>query len=75
MSGGSYDYIYFKIKDFANEIRDQDTNPLRKNFAELISDVAKVAHDIEWADSGDYSQEDADKSLNDFFSKWVKNEI
>lgn len=74
MSGGSYDYMCFKIKDFANEIRDQDTNPSRKKFAELVRDVAKVAHDIEWADSGDYGQEDAEKSLNEFFSKWRKND-
>lgn len=70
MSGGSYDYICFKIKDFANVLRDQETNPNRKKFAELLRDVAKVAHDLEWADSSDYSPEDATKSLDEFFSKW-----
>jgi len=72
MSGGSYDYICFKIKDFASQIRDQDTNPIRKEFSEIVRDISKVAHDIEWADSCDYSQEDANKSLNEFFSKWGK---
>ena len=70
MSGGSYDYICFKIKDFANTLRDQETDNNRKKFADLLRDVAKVAHDIEWADSCDYSQEDGVKSLNEFFNKW-----
>lgn len=72
MSGGSYDYVCFKIKDFANILRDQEKDPNRKKFSELLKDVAKVAHDIEWADSSDYSQEDSRKSLNEFFSKWYK---
>jgi hypothetical protein len=72
MSGGSYDYVCFKIKDFSSQIRNQDSHPLRKEFAEIVRDIAKVAHDIEWADSCDYSQEDADRSLTDFFSKWGK---
>ena len=72
MSGGSYDYVCFNIKEFANEIRDKDTNPLRAEFSELVHDVATIAKEIEWADSCDTSQEDANRALGQFFMKWKK---
>ena len=68
MSGGSYDYICFKIEEFSRGIYRQDTNPRRKAFASIVRKMAHVAHEIEWADSGDIGQEDADKSIDDFFS-------
>jgi hypothetical protein len=70
MSGGSYDYICFSIDEFGRGIRDQDNNPLRKCFAELVRDVAAVAKEIEWADSCDTSQADAEMAMRVLFNKW-----
>lgn len=53
MSGGSYDYIYFKIEELAQQFLEQD-DPLRKQLGEHLKLVAKALHDIEWVDSGDY---------------------
>lgn len=54
MSGGSYDYFYIKIEEFANELSISPSEPERLAFKELLLKVAKAAHDIEWVDSGDY---------------------
>jgi hypothetical protein len=72
MSGGSYDYIGFKIRQFADSLRDSSSTKHRQEFQEILNDLAKAAHDIEWADSADYSQEMADHALNKFFGKWGK---
>jgi hypothetical protein len=63
MSGGSYDYAYYRIEELAREIR--PTTPLRKAFKTLLVKVAKAAHDIEWVDSGDYGPGDEDESILD----------
>ena len=49
MSGGSMDYLSYKIDDV--EIR-PDT-ALRRAFAEKLPLFARALHEIEWADSGD----------------------
>ena len=36
MSGGSYDYICYKIQDFSESIDHQDKIPRRAAFAELM---------------------------------------
>ena len=72
MSGGSYDYICFKIKQFSYDIRNQENNTLRKEFSEILKDISEVAYAIEWADSCDTSQESANESLRIFFNKWRK---
>jgi hypothetical protein len=55
MSGGSYDYIGYRIRDLASDIRSQDTNPRRASFAKLMALVGDAMHDIEWVDSADCS--------------------
>ena len=54
MSGGSYQYFYQKMENMAEEIQGQESNPLRKAFADHLRLVAKAFHDIEWVDSCDY---------------------
>lgn len=54
MSGGSYDYIFLKIEDFAQSIDHQDNIPRRAAFAELMKLCSNAARSIEWVDSGDY---------------------
>ena len=57
MSGGSHNYICYKLEDFATDLVAYKPECLkRKGFAELIKLVAKAAHDIEWVDSGDHGE-------------------
>lgn len=59
MSGGSMDYLYRKV-EYANF----RTGTLeRKAFAKHLSLVAKALHDIEWVDSGDFSEGDESAAI------------
>lgn len=66
MSGGSYDYIYSKIDEFADAISTLDTGcghssaSLRRAFKAHLHLVAKAARAIEWNDSGDGDDEECD---------------
>jgi len=51
MSGGSMDYLSFKV----DEARFRETTPERKAFRKHLRLVAKALYDIEWVDSGDKS--------------------
>jgi protein-tyrosine phosphatase len=66
MSGGSYDYVCFKIKEI--EIRDADFNVRRHAFQRLLHLVAEAMHDIEWVDSCDYGQGDENKAIDACFN-------
>ncbi len=57
MSGGSWDYLCYKIADAANQLC-ADKNPHRKAFGEHMSLIAEAMHDIEWVDSCDKSPGD-----------------
>lgn len=67
MSGGAYHYKSYQIQEFADEMRTHN-DPRRIAFKKLLQLCANVAHDIEFIDSGDYGENDADKSLNDVFT-------
>lgn len=59
MSGGSYDYAYFKVQDMAEEILVREkTSELRREFARHMLDVAEAMKAIEWVDSGDFGPGD-----------------
>lgn len=58
MSGGSYDYLCYKIEDASKEIQSRNDNGHRAAFAQLLKLVAKAMHDIEWVDSCDYGKKD-----------------
>lgn len=69
MSGGSHDYIHFKINEFANEILHFVPNdPKRIAFSKLLKLISKAAHDIEWVDSCDYGKGDEHKSIDGVFA-------
>lgn len=68
MSGGSYDYACFRVKDVAGEIRSRHRQPLFVAFADHLERVADVMQSIEWADSGDTLQEDAERDIRAFLS-------
>ena len=68
MSGGSHDYICFKIQEeLCGQMRDAELN-------DLVQDVANLAHDLEWADSCDISYEDYKTSIHKFKEKWFESD-
>ena len=62
MSGGSYDYLCYKMED-AVESLINDKNPLRRAFAKRLQLFATAMHDIEWVDSDDCSPGDDEKTI------------
>ena len=65
MSGGSMNYAYEKIEEFASELCD-------KEMEELATDMAKIFHDAEWWHSADYGEETYRKSVSVFKKKWLE---
>ena len=79
MSGGSYDYAYSKVQDFANsmmlfeEMHGPDGEPiknpkidkLREQFREHLLKVAEAMRMIEWVDSGDCSPGDEHHAIRE----------
>lgn len=82
MSGGSYGYFYSKLNSFADEILEDEDDfdgqkpkpflETRKEFSSYLHDLAKVCKDLEWADSGDISYEDAETAIKEFLTKKKK---
>lgn len=65
MSGGSFDYMYFKIRDtYQGELDDPD-------LESLLSDFCEVLKALEWWQSGDTSEEDYRKVAKDFKMQWL----
>lgn len=66
MSGGSHNYIYYRIEEeLCGRMKDRELD-------DLVSDIAKLAHDLEWWDSGDTSEETYRESVRKFKVKWCK---
>lgn len=65
MSGGSMDYFSYEMEKYCSELKD-------KELVELAKDMAKLFHDKEWADSGDTSEGDWNKSVIEFKKKWFE---
>ena len=64
MSGGSFGYMYSKVQNlYEGELKDA-------MLEDLLKDFCKVLHDLEWAEDGDISPEDYQKSVEDFKKKW-----
>ena len=63
MSGGSLDYIHWKVEEVAMRLKDKDNTPLQRAFGEHLENVAKALHDIEWVFSGDYGKGDDDEAI------------
>jgi len=66
MSGGSWNYLYYRIEEAANYITDPEVK-------DLLKDLAALCHDAEWYDSGDYSEKTYQDSLEKFKKKWFKS--
>jgi hypothetical protein len=68
MSGGSYSYIYSTLSDECEgRMYDAEMN-------DLIKDLCKVLHDLEWWQSCDSSEEEYRKTLSAFKKKWFKGD-
>lgn len=68
MSGGSHDYICWKIEqELVGKMRDVELD-------DLMQDIADLAHSLEWADSGDTSEESYKQDVKAFKNKWFKGE-
>ena len=66
MSGGSYDYIYSTLsQECEGRMHDAELN-------DLIKDLCKVLHDLEWWQSCDSSEEDYRKTVAEFKKKWFQ---
>ena len=69
MSGGSLDYVCYKVDDAIDTIEKRATTVLQKAFAKHLKDVAKALHDLEWVFSGDYGDGDDVEALRKVINK------
>jgi hypothetical protein len=66
MSGGSYSYIYSRVdEECVNRMYDSQLN-------EMMKDLVKVLHDLEWWQSCDCDEKRYRESVTKFKKKWFK---
>lgn len=73
MSGGSLDYVYYKVEEAASEVSRRAETPLQKAFAKHLESVAKALHDLEWMWSGDTSEGSEVKAIKECLGKQANN--
>jgi len=64
MSGGSWDYVCYKIGEAADELVNAK-DPLRRALGKKMKPFAQAMHDIEWVDSCDYGTGDDIQAIRD----------
>jgi len=69
MSGGSLDYVCYRLDDAIDTIERRATTTLHKAFAAHLRDVSKALHDLEWVYSCDYSEGQEVESLRKVINK------
>jgi len=74
MSGGSLDYVCYRLDDAIDTIKRRATTALQKAFAKHLKDVAKALHDLEWVFSGDYCEGQEVESLHKVVNKEMELE-
>lgn len=68
MSGGSYGYIYNRLEDECkNRMYDVELN-------DLINDLIKVLHDLEWWQSSDIGEDTYRETVANFKEKWFRSD-
>ena len=66
MSGGHFNYQYSTIEyTYCGEMEDAELN-------EMMEDLVKLLHDLEWWKSADYSEDTYRESVQKFKKKWFK---
>lgn len=63
MSGGSMNYLCYRVEEVADDFEDRE-------IRDLVKDVATLLHDKEWYDSGDYGPDSYQKCVDTFKKKW-----
>lgn len=82
MSGGSFDYKCFVIREFAEELKEKIECNEESFYSPLIMDVlkecqksiemaAELAHHVEWLYSGDHGEESFLKLVNETLEKYT----
>ena len=66
-SGGSFDYKYLTLDDYYSGCMYDD------ELNEMINDLVKVLHDLEWWQSCDMSEEEYRTTVDEFKNKWLRN--
>lgn len=67
MSGGSHNNVFCMIEDYlCSQMHDPELN-------DLMQDIAVLAHDLEWYDSGDINEEKYKASVRRFKEKWFNS--
>lgn len=65
MSGGSLEYLCFKVQDAVHTIAHYERGgPRWAAFAEHLNLVADALHDCEWVMSSDYGYDGANESID-----------
>jgi hypothetical protein len=72
MSGGSYDYFYSRIENYAYEVARNANTPERKAFVRLMKHAAEAAKSIEWNDSGDGDSRESELIRKALGEEWRK---
>lgn len=67
MSGGSMDYICYRVDEAASMCEDAE-------LAELLHDASEVLHDEEWWKSCDISEDKYRATLAKFKAKWFEGD-
>lgn len=67
MSGGSMDYLFCKVKEYAVGIMGDP------ELDDLMNDIADLLHDAEWWHSGDIGDERYRQSVTVFKRKWFQD--
>jgi len=75
MSGGSLDYICYKLDDVIDTVEGRAKTALQKAFTAHLRDVSKALHDLEWVFSGDYSDGDEVEALKKVVNKQMELEV
>lgn len=63
MSGGSFNYGYIYLEEYFDKMEDTQLN-------EMLRDLQKVLHDVEWYTSGDISEKSYRETVTEFKKKW-----
>lgn len=65
MSGGSFDYVCYRVKEAAGYEKDLE-------IKDLLKDLSDYLHDEEWYESGDCCENSWLKARQKFKDKWFK---
>lgn len=66
MSGGNHNFIYLHIQEeLCGKMHDPELD-------DLMKDIAELAHQLEWAESGDTDWSTYQKYVTEFKNKWFK---